>query len=227
MIVKPKEYAAARRLRKRGWSIPKIAIEVGAAKSTVSRWVRDLPQPKKYTKEFLATQKEARLAQIQAERLRRKKERQKDRYLSGDTGRWLIKKPEGYKGTTLIEGRYVYEHRYLIERKLGRLLRSGEVVHHKNGDKLDNRLSNLEVHQNSVHVREHNHARLVAFVQLRCPTCSVRFERERRQTHLGRFSKHALTFCSRPCSGRFDFGDKALLQVSQERNVLKEFRRRR
>ena len=36
-------------------------------------------------------------------------------------------------------------HRHVAERKLGRKLRSGEVVHHKNRDKKDNRRSNLWV----------------------------------------------------------------------------------
>jgi len=36
-------------------------------------------------------------------------------------------------------------HRYVAERKLGRKLFSGEVVHHKNRNKTDNRRSNLWV----------------------------------------------------------------------------------
>ena len=36
-------------------------------------------------------------------------------------------------------------HRYVAERKLRRKLRNGEVVHHKNKDKRDNRRSNLWV----------------------------------------------------------------------------------
>ena len=36
-------------------------------------------------------------------------------------------------------------HRYVAERKLGRPLKDGEVVHHINRDKTDNRRSNLWV----------------------------------------------------------------------------------
>ena len=49
---------------------------------------------------------------------------------------------QGYKRYS-SSGKLV--HRHVAERKLGRKLRSGEVVHHKNRDKTDNSRSNLYV----------------------------------------------------------------------------------
>lgn len=46
-------------------------------------------------------------------------------------------------------------HRYIMEQYIGRKLTRYEVVHHKNGNKRDNRIENLEIMSLSEHTRIH------------------------------------------------------------------------
>jgi len=50
---------------------------------------------------------------------------------------------------------YVFEHRLVMEKKIGRYLRPQEIVHHINGDQYDNRPENLMLVNRSQHVTEH------------------------------------------------------------------------
>ena len=51
---------------------------------------------------------------------------------------------------------YVAVHRDVASRKIGRPLRPYEVVHHRDGDKLNNRPSNLQVVTRKQHWRIHH-----------------------------------------------------------------------
>jgi hypothetical protein len=103
------------------------------------------------------------------------------------------------KATTLG---YVFEHRIVVENSLGRILANTEVVHHKNGNKKDNRLDNLEVLDYKEHARLHATERGFLNCILKCPQCDIIFERPYRQAFQTAPKKFGV-FCSRSCSGKF------------------------
>lgn len=121
---------------------------------------------------------------------------------------------------------YVLHHRVVMENHLGRLLHSFEIVHHKDDNKHNNDLSNLEVLSRSAHASLHGKSKGRKYVTLKCPSCKCIFTRAFNRTHLQ--SKAKFTACSRKCRGIFaakDFYGKHPdeVHISCLENVVKQY----
>ncbi len=95
----------------------------------------------------------------------------------------------------------VLEHRELMEKFIGRKLLSNEHVHHKDENKLNNSIDNLEILTAADHAAHHNPTE--PMMKLVCVYCNNKFERipyrERSERKRGKFGP----FCSRVCSGKY------------------------
>jgi hypothetical protein len=79
--------------------------------------------------------------------------------------------PSGYIRLK-IKGQLIFEHRYIWEKFNGKIP-DGFEIHHKNGNKQDNRLSNLELITRLEHRRLHEGWKLENNLWLKkCPDCN-------------------------------------------------------
>lgn len=113
-------------------------------------------------------------------------------------GDYLYAKVPNHPNCT--ERGYVLLHRIIVENSIDRLLTNKEVVHHKNGNKFDNRFENLEVMSHSEHAKLH-HPYLNKTIDLVCSECGIKFKRK--YNNRPQLKNQLNNFCSRSCNGKF------------------------
>lgn len=124
---------------------------------------------------------------------------------------------------------YVLYHRIVVENHIGRLLTQDEVVHHKDHNKKNNCIDNLEITSQQEHARSHGFERMRNYVLLKCPWCEKVFEKPKNGTHLQSSSQY--TCCCRSCRGKFSRysqlnGKDEWWNKRVEENVIEEYRKR-
>ena len=95
---------------------------------------------------------------------------------------------------------HIREHRKIMEEYLGRKLGINETVHHKNGNKRDNRIENLEIIERSKHSELYN--KKVNKIKFNCSFCNKEnCITEKRYNYRIKHSPNGNLYCSRKCFG--------------------------
>lgn len=183
---------AARKMRKEtNASIDLLSKKFNASRTTVYYWVKDItlkkpdkkvPPPRVY-KHTIGDAAPFVGYRIYPPRF--------DKHIQRQTVHWVDPLTNKLGGMSYA--------RYLMCIHLGRFLLKSEEVDHKNNNRLDDRIENLQVLTPKENKEKHTREVILGelFVELMCPTCGKKFERPKRNSYIVKGGDK--THCSRTC----------------------------
>lgn len=145
-------YQDAEWLRQKYWgenlSIRQIATLISKGQTTILTWMEKHDVPRRSASEALRGRK------FSLKTRRKISKANRGKYVREKNPNWKGGRTQDGDGYVHIrrpnhpyaaKNGYILEHRLVVERALGRYLIPGELVHHINGIRDDNRLENLEL----------------------------------------------------------------------------------
>lgn len=108
----------------------------------------------------------------------------------------LVIAPKLYPGTKYRK-RYAYEHHVIWWLSTGEIVPKGYLIHHKNKNKRDNKISNLEILKWGNHSVMHGKGHRARPAKARCSWCNVVFETNARNLRFKKKSGQIRFYCSR------------------------------
>lgn len=124
---------------------------------------------------------------------------------------------------------YVLMHRIIMENHLNRVLNANEVVHHLDGNKHNNDITNLQLLTNEAHSLLHGLQKGHSMVKLKCPWCGTIFDLPKNQSYIIKHTKYNCNCCSLQCRGKLYreiqlHGVTPKLESAISENLLTEYK---
>jgi transcriptional regulator with XRE-family HTH domain len=194
MLPKDNKKKKAIQLRKNGLKVKEIAEILSVSAGSISNWLQNIP-------EHHALIEKHKLKRRESKELRKKEKDANKKVYS------YIYKDDGYiyhykPGHPRAQRRpYIAEHVLVMEKHLGRFLNRDEVVHHKDGDKSNNNIDNLEILTKAEHNKIHNGGKAKT-IRITCAYCGKKVLKKYRQVGTKIKNGQKDFYCNRSCMGK-------------------------